>query len=346
MVTKIFSRFLVFIIITGFFSCKDDGKGVHKNITGKSGEVVVVISDKSWDGTPGKVIRKHLAQPHLALPQDEPVFDLIKVPRDAFKNIFKTTRNIIQTYISPSVDSTAVIYKDDVWAYPQATVIIQAKNAKEFIEVLEGNSNDILSYFLSAERERLTMNYDKYYERGIYNVLSENLGVTMKVAPGFRIAKQKENFIWLRFESPRISQGIVLYTFRYTSEKTFTVDYLVNTRDNILKENVAGPAEGSYMTTEKRIEQVFNVRRHNGNYAAEMRGLWRLVNDFMGGPYISLAELDMANQRIIVAFGYVYAPNKNKRDYLRQVEAMIYSLKLNNQAENDKISKEIEIGNL
>ena len=346
MITKIFFRFLVFIIITGVFSCKDEGKGVHKNITGKSGEVVVVISDKSWEGSPGKVIRKHLAQPHLALPQDEPVFDLIKVPREAFKNIFKTTRNIIQTYISPSVDSTAVIYKDDVWAYPQATVIVQAKNAQVFAEIFEENNEDIMAYFLRAERERLEMNYDKYYERGIYNVLSENFGVTMKVAPGFQIAKQKKNFIWLRFESPRISQAIVLYTFPYTSVESFTVDYLVDIRDSVLKAEVPGPGEGSYMTTEKRIEQVFNIRKHNGNYAAEMRGLWRLVNDFMGGPYISLAELDMANQRVIVAFGYVYAPNKNKRDYLRQVEAMIYSLKLNNQAENDRLSEEIKIGDL
>lgn len=347
MVIKIFFRFLVFLIIAGTVcSCKDSSSGVHKNITGRAGELVVVISDKSWEESPGKVIRKHLAQPHVALPQDEPVFDLIKVPHDAFKNIFKTTRNIIQIHISTSVDSSAVIYKDDVWAHPQATVIVQAKNAKEFTELFEGKSDDIMSYFLKAERERLAMNYEKYYERGIYNVLSEDFGVTMKVPPGFQIAKQKKDFIWLRFETPQISQGIVIYTFPYTSIESFTPDYLIDLRDSVLKAEVPGPAEGSYMATERRIEQVFNVREHNGNYATEMRGLWRLINDFMGGPYISLAELDMANQRVIVAFGYLYAPNKDKRDYLRQVEAMIYSLKLNNQAENDKISDKIDMMSL
>jgi hypothetical protein len=76
-----------------------------------------------------------------------------------------------------------------------------------------------------------------------------------------------------------------------------------------------------------------------------MRGLWRLINDYMGGPYISLAELDLANQRVIVAFGYVYSPGKDKRNYLRQLEAMIYSLKLNNQAENNKLSSQIKMGN-
>jgi hypothetical protein len=76
-----------------------------------------------------------------------------------------------------------------------------------------------------------------------------------------------------------------------------------------------------------------------------MRGLWRLVNDFMGGPYISLAELDASNQRVVVAFGYVYAPGKSKRNFLKQVEAMIYSLKLNDQDKNNKINSQIKMAN-
>lgn len=320
------------------FSCDNSGTALRKNITGNAGEVVVVISKESWQETPGKVIRQTLAQQHLALPQDEPLFDLVNVPRDAFKSIFKSTRNIIQTHISPTADSARVTFKDDVWATPQATVIIQAKNAAEFEAVFNENKERILSYFLHAERERLTMNYNKYYEKGIYNVLSEDFNFTMKVPPGFQIAKQKENFAWLRYETPNISQGIVLYTFPYVSDSAFTKNYLLTIRDSVLKANIPGPTEGSYMATERRIEQVFNITKHNGNYASEMRGLWRLINDFMGGPYISLAELDLSNQRVIVAFGYVYAPNKDKRNYLRQIEAMIYSLKLNNQEKNDKLS--------
>jgi hypothetical protein len=65
----------------------------------------------------------------------------------------------------------------------------------------------------------------------------------------------------------------------------------------------------------------------------------------MGGPYISLAELDATNQRVVVAFGYVYAPSKDKRNLLRQVEAMIYSMKFNEQAKNDKIRSQINMGN-
>jgi hypothetical protein len=162
----------------------------------------------------------------------------------------------------------------------------------------------------------------------------------MNIAPGFQIADEKKDFIWLRYETPEISQGIVLYTFPYVSDSAFMVDYQLKVRDSILRAHVPGPTTGSFMATERRVEQINNFREHNGNYAAEMRGLWRVVNDFMGGPYISLAVLDAANQRVIVAFGYVYAPSKDKRNLLRQVEAMVYSLKLNNQKENDKLNQQ------
>jgi hypothetical protein len=333
----IFSLF----IFAALGSCQNEREtGISKNISGRAGELVVVISDEAWDGMPGKLIRETLAREHVSLPQDEPLFDLVKVRQEGFKSIFKTTRNIIQTRISSNVDSSGITFQDNVWARPQATVIIQAKNEEEFGQLFSENHNKILSYFLKAERDRLTMNYNQYFERGIFNVLDKDFGITMKVAPGFQIAEQKKDFIWLRYETPEISQGIILYTFPYVSDSAFTVNYQLKVRDSILRANVPGPSEGSFMATERRIDQVYNVREHNGNYASEMRGLWRLVNDFMGGPYISLAELDAANQRVIVAYGYIYAPSKDKRNLLRQVEAMIYSLKLNNQADNDKLNQQ------
>lgn len=342
---KIYLLFLPALLIAVIFACSGGGTHMHKNITGNAGEMVVVISKESWESAPGKLIRETLAQPHPGLPQDEPLFDIIDVPHAAFKDIFRSTRNIIQTSISPNTDTEGITFTDDVWAYPQATVQINAKNADNFIRIFNENSEKIISYFLAAERERLTINYEKYYEKAVYNVLEKDFKVTMKVPPGFVIAKQDKDFIWYKFESPDISQGIILYTFPYVSDSAFQESYQLRIRDSLLKIHVPGPAEGSYMSTEKRLEQMNTVFEHDGNYAAEMRGLWRVENDFMGGPYISLAALDAANQRVVNAFGYVYAPSKNKRNFLRQVEAMIYSLKFNNQKENDKINSQIKMGN-
>lgn len=99
------------------------------------------------------------------------------------------------------------------------------------------------------------------------------------------------------------------------------------------------------MTTEHQIPPTFNIFEFKNNYAAEMRGLWRMENDFMGGPFVNLSVLDISNNRVIMLDGFVYAPRFDKRNYLRQVEAIIYSLELPDQAKNDKIKSQIRMGN-
>jgi len=330
-----------FIFLT---ACQSGGGGVSKNITGRAGEIVVVVNEDVWEGNVGSIVRNSLAQEHVALPQDEPLFDLIPVPRDAFTNVFRTTRNILQVRISSNIDSVGVAFQENIWASPQAVVTIQAKNEQEFNDLYQKSNNKIISFFLKAERDRLFSNYSKYHESGIYNVLNENFGVTMNVAPGFQIAEQKDDFIWLRYETPEVAQGIILFSYPFVSDSAFTIDYQLAIRDSLLKANIPGPTEGSYMATERRLSQIHNITKHNGNYAAEMRGLWRLMNDYMGGPYVSLAQLDFENQRVVTAFGYVYAPGKDKRNLLRQVEAMIYSTRLNNQKNNDILNRQLSLG--
>lgn len=339
MKTKITQLLLVFIAAV-CTSCGSGDTHMYTNITGRAGEMVVVISKDSWEGKAGTIIKETLAQSHFGLPQDEPLFDLIDVPHAAFKDIFKTTRNIVQTSISSNIEKEGVSFTDDVWAYPQATVQIKAKNVEQFEKLFNENKEKILAYFLAAEKERISMNYKKTYEKGVFNVLNQDFDVTMKVPPGFRIMEQKEDFLWIQYDTPEIFQGIVIYTYPYVSDSAFTTDYQLPIRDSLLKKYVPGPTDGSYMATERRIDPIYNVLKHNGNYANEMRGLWRVENDFMGGPYVAISELDAANQRVISAFGFVYAPSKDKRNLLRQVEAMIYSLKLNNQADNDKLNKQ------
>jgi hypothetical protein len=93
------------------------------------------------------------------------------------------------------------------------------------------------------------------------------------------------------------------------------------------------------MSTEHLLPLVFRVSKVKNNHSAEMRGLWKMVNDYMDGPFINLSVLDVPNNRVIMMDGLVYAPRFDKRNYLRQVEAMVYSLELPDQKENDKINR-------
>ena len=50
-----------------------------------------------------------------------------------------------------------------------------------------------------------------------------------------------------------------------------------------------------------------------------------MYNDFMGGPFVSHFFLDKERKNIIAVDGFVYAPKYPKRNYMRQVESIMYS---------------------
>ncbi|MGQ7868995.1 DUF4837 family protein [Sunxiuqinia sp. sy24] len=339
------SIFMLVTLVVALSSCQDSNTNMRKKITGKAGELVVVVPDATWEGATGKRFREVMAQPQLGLPQDEPIFDLINVPPSAFKEIFRTSRNIIRLKISNSVDSSKVEFKRDIWAWPQAVVDIRVQSTEEFNTLFDQYSDRIVAFMMRAERDRLQMNYKNYHDVGTKNTIRDKFKIGLNVPPGFRVSKQSDDFAWIRYETPDISQGIIIHTFPYTSDSTFTASYLLNKRDSLLKTQVPGPSESSYMTTERQVPPVFNVFELRKNYAAEMRGLWRVEGDYMGGPYINLSVLDAANNRIVMLDGYVYAPRFDKRNLLRQVEAMMLSLELPDQKKNEKISSQIKMGN-
>ena len=75
------------------------------------------------------------------------------------------------------------------------------------------------------------------------------------------------------------------------------------------------------------------------HYAMLIKGLWTVENDFMAGPFVLNVVLDQKSNRVIYMMGYVYAPDEEKRNKLRQVESIIFSMKLDYQ-ENEKIDNQ------
>ena len=96
-------------------------------------------------------------------------------------------------------------------------------------------------------------------------------------------------------------------------------------RNAALKENVPGMFENTYMITSDAVTPEVSYIRFRGRQFAETRGLWEVYNDFMGGPFVSHSFYSKDGRYIIVLDGFVYAPKFDKRQYLRQVEAIMYS---------------------
>ncbi|QKG78943.1 DUF4837 family protein [Tenuifilum thalassicum] len=326
------TRILVVIlaILTIGTSCKKGSKGERTllpNVTGNAGELVVILPKNLHKDSVGLAYKEILTQDVPFLPQSEPLFDLIMIPPEAFTDIFKSHRNIIFNEVKKSAKKTEMSLKRDVWAAPQTILYVSGPSYKSIKDYIEKERETIVTLFEQAERDRVVQNAIKYEQKSIREKISKKYNVSMRFPKGYRLNFDHDTIAWISFETPLTSQGIILYTFPYTDKNTFTVDYLLKKRNEFVK-TIEGPSKGSYMITSEVIKPELTEMMYKNRYYAVMRGFWDVYKHPMGGPFISHITLDEERQRVIVAEAYVYAPSKKKRNYLRQVEALLYTLEI------------------
>ncbi len=100
-------------------------------------------------------------------------------------------------------------------------------------------------------------------------------------------------------------------------------------RDTLTKKYFSTWIEGSYMQIDDRYLPVYyQYMQINNLQALQARGIWAMVNDFMGGPFVSYMIEDKANQRVIFLDGFVHAPGTKKRPKMRKLDAVFSTFKL------------------
>ena len=163
---KKFIRFIAVALaaVIALSSCSEEKKRkvLLPNITGKAGEVIVVIDKGNWEGIVGTALRDSLAQETPFLPQREPLFSLVNVPQNAFTSMFQVHRNIIVTNINASVTEPGVVIRKDVWAAPQTVIYVNAADAETAARLIQENSTLMITTIEQAERDRIIGNIKRY----------------------------------------------------------------------------------------------------------------------------------------------------------------------------------------
>ncbi len=300
-------------------------KALLPTISGKAGEVIVVINKAEWDGLTGNTLRETLASDCPFLPQPEPLYTLINISPSNFTNLFQVHRNIIIIHTGNDVVEPGVIIKHDVWAQPQCVIRINAIDAESANQLFTDNQSLILNTLEQAERDRIINNSKKYEERGIFPVVSGLVGGSPHFPSGYSIKKLTDDFIWVAYETTYTNQGFFIYKYPVSGEDDFDVEKMVAKRNEVLKNNVPGQFKNTYMTTSPITLPSIEYIKYKGRDFAQMRGYWEVHNDFMGGPFVSHTFYSPDGAYLINIEGFVYAPKYDKRHYLRQAESILYS---------------------
>ena len=310
----------------------DEGTRVgrkDRSVGGTSEILVVTQNDDQWNGRIGDSLRHFFLDYQYGLPQPESRNELAHINVAGFSDMFKKHKNIIEVEINPSLEKAVAETAEDLWAAPQRYIKISAPDLGSWVELFDKHKEVYQQWFDKVERERILNVFRPTKDDDIAKAIAKKFGFTLVVPQGFFIAKDEPNFMWIRKEQERSSACIIIYQTPYKDTIQFSAPSLVAMRDVMMKQYIPGPSEGSYMGTETEFvpPQVTTVRDFPAGYTVEMRGMWRVINDYMGGPFVSYTFADSRTGQLVTVEGYYYEPNQKKRSQLLQLESIAYSLK-------------------
>ncbi|MFN3554367.1 MAG: DUF4837 family protein [Bacteroidales bacterium] len=339
------TRYLLILMATLLLGSCTSVEGPRKpSATGKTGEMLVVTPTARWNGHAGDIIREAFGSDIPFLMQPEPHFNLIQIAEQDFVKLFETHRNIFFVEFDNSLERGKIEVSRHVWSYPQRVIRLKVPDEAALQRIMDANTEEFITLYLETERERLINAYSRMMNHGARNVIREKFGLDITVPEGYFIAKVEEDFVWLRQTGTRddIELGLMISVFPYTDATAdFAPQTIWDRRNTMTRLHVPGSLPNSHMTTYPDIPPVFREINFNGKYAMEGRGFWRMHNDFMGGPFVSITFVNENKGQLVNLDGFVYRPNRDKRDLLRQVEALIYSVKPYVPGQDQEESEEI-----
>lgn len=351
---KKFSLYLFPLLLTLIWAC-DDKEMVQNDsdlprVSTVPNEILIVMDSSQWKAELGEKIREIYAAPIPGLPQEEASLNVRYVSPRYFKGFLKLYPNIVfvttldnrskdsrvmRTYFTESsleqIRENPDIFmfaRENEFARGQQVLHLFSQTEEGLLQKLEQNKEKLYKYFLEFERERLSRKlFTGLPGKELTNYVQKRHGVRLHFPVGYEVAVEKENFIWLRMLDPKIDKNIWVGYQQYDDENVFNTENILKLRSKFAKSYIWGKDSTTYMRIEENVPVTTNTVNFKSQYAIEMRGLWRLNEMYMGGPFISYTFVDEATNRLYYIEGFVYAAGEEKREPIRELEAILHTFK-------------------
>lgn len=324
---------IMMVLLASLVSCVDEDKPKEitkaRSVGGTSEILLVTQNDEQWNGQMGQAVRDFFEQEQYGLPQPEKNFKVAHLNIDALSDMFQKHRNLIIAKIDKDIKNPLVETQKNWESEPQFVMRITASSPESWVRTFNSQKDGLKLMFDQNERERFQEFFRPTRDHKIISQLKKRFGVTMNVPEGYFIGIDKDDFMWIRKETADMSMAFLVYELPYKDTADLNPDNIIKVRDSIVQKYIPGPIDGSYMTTDKEFIKPISKTLPDfpAGYTVETRGLWNVVGDFMAGPFVSYSIVNPESNKIVTAEGWIYYPNKDKRDLLRQQESILYSLK-------------------
>jgi len=339
-------RCFYFLIAILLFSCNLDETDVDSQ--GGFDEVLVICDDARWDSSLKKLIEDKFEAPYEILPQPEASLNITHVPFSKFDNVFRRFRNILiiaDLEDTSNVTKLTIQYmgeaqttkafnnpdfylgkKTDIWANNQLVVFLFAPGSERIDTILNQQSDFIKNIFLNNELKqyhKAVMSIKANAE--IMKIVRDKFGFSMDIPKDYFIAKNDAQFLWLRKETEEISFNLMFYQEPLATETGSNRG--VELRNILGRQHVSSQVPNSYMTTDSVLTPEATLIKQNSISIYKTKGLWRLENDFMGGPFVTYYFENPSTKKSYLVDAFIHAPGTKKKPEVRRLEALLATIK-------------------
>jgi len=293
-------------------SCEEDKRALKDYIkaTGSIAEMVVVINKEQWKGPVGDAVREVFEEEIPGLPQDEPRFKLITINPEDFTRVFTRHTNIL--FVTLLNDNTAsgkkmksfytkeslemmekdqdlfLIVKQDEYAGGQQSMYVFAKDENSMVKHLKEYKEKLLNTLYAVEFKRIRENlYGLNEQTKLSEYIMNTHKINIRIPAGYEVAKDEEDFMWIRYMDKPIDKSILI-TYKPYTPGDFKLNKLIQWRDSMGYKYINDiEIEDSYMTTETEHFPVDTFKtKIQDKEVMEYRGLWKLKNNSRGGAFL------------------------------------------------------------
>ena len=318
----IISTLIAIVIFSS--SCVSNSSGKLPIAVGNTGEVLFVMGDYLWRGASGDSIRKYFSEPVWGLPNFEPMFSLTQ--NTVLTKFMQKFRNMVIINVDPGLEHSNFRIRTNVYANNQVVFNLDAPSADSIISGIYKHKDLIIEYVLMKDREAIIEDYVKTLAKPVIERVNEKFNVDIVIPRSYSLDVDRDNFMWIAREEGERMWGILIWEEPYLRTSQLDTDSLIIRMNEKTKQHVPGPIDGSYMAVAPVIPPVVRRFEKNGVYSVQLNGMWHTENAFMAGPYVKQTIVDVNRGKLVTGLGFVFYPNREKRQMIRQLEAILYTM--------------------
>lgn len=347
---------------------------------GRDAEIVVVMDSVRWEGAVGEAVRQELARPIETLPVAEPAFDLshVNLLRPSDLEAIKTRKNVV--IIAPLNDSTneasvlrstmapdarqavsdggtVVASRPELWRRGQQVFFIAAGTPERLIETINNRGPALRDSFNLLTRQNMRREmFDRGRQPEVEQDIMDGHGFAVNVQHDYVTVADTSTtdstaFVALaRIVSDQSWRRLFVWYQDGGDPATLTPAWVQATRDSLARSWIQGNTGGFPRIDRRRPLETREVD-FMGRDGYEVRGLWHLVDVLEdgslrhyggGGPFVSYAFYDEGQDRLYLIDGMVFAPDYDKREFLRQMEVIAHTFRTGTPPEEAPVTAATE----